>query len=48
LGCEERKRQAPAQGRGDGVAMKQINAFPLIAMLVVVLFLIAWAGGYLQ
>jgi len=26
--------------------MKQINAFPLIAMLVIVLILIAMFGGY--
>ena len=28
-------------------AMKQINAFPLIVMLIVVVLLIAWFGVYL-
>jgi biopolymer transport protein ExbD len=28
-------------------SMKQINVFPMIAMLVVVLLIIAWLGGYL-
>jgi len=27
--------------------MKQINVFPMIAMLVVVILIIAWLGGYL-
>jgi len=27
--------------------MKPINPFPLVAMLLVVVFLIAWMGGYL-
>jgi len=27
--------------------MKPINAWPLIACLLIVLFLIAWWGGYL-
>jgi len=27
--------------------MKPINPFPLVAMLLVVLFLIVWMGGYL-
>jgi len=27
--------------------MKPINAWPLIALLICVLFLIAWWGGYL-
>jgi biopolymer transport protein ExbD len=48
LGGEQRNRWTPAQGRGDGDAMKQINVFPMIALLVVVLFLIAWLGGFLQ
>jgi len=26
--------------------MKQINVFPMIAMLVIVLVIIAWLGGY--
>jgi len=28
--------------------MKPINAWPLIACLLIVLFLIAWWGGYLS
>jgi len=28
--------------------MKPINAWPLIALLICVLFLIAWWGGYLS
>jgi hypothetical protein len=32
---------------GNG-AMKPINAFPLIAMLVIVVLLIALFGGYFQ
>jgi len=28
--------------------MKQINAWPLIILLVAVLFLLAWFGGYLR
>jgi hypothetical protein len=31
----------------SGDAMKQINVFPLVMLLIVVLFLIAWFGGYL-
>jgi len=27
--------------------VRQINVFPMIAMLVVVLLIIAWLGGYL-
>jgi len=27
--------------------MKPINPFPLIMLLIIVLFLIAWLGGYL-
>jgi len=27
--------------------MKPINPFPLIMLLVIVVFLIAWLGGYL-
>ena len=30
------------------IRVKQINAFPLIAMLIVVVLLIAWFGGYLS
>jgi hypothetical protein len=38
----------PDQVRHDGVRlMKPIDAWPYIAMLIVVLFLIAWLGGYL-
>jgi hypothetical protein len=28
-------------------AMKPINAWPLIALLIIVLFLVAWLNGYL-
>jgi hypothetical protein len=35
-------------GAGQEPDMKQINAFPLIMLLVIVLFLIAWFGGYFQ
>jgi len=27
--------------------VRQINVFPMIAMLVVVILIIAWLGGYL-
>ncbi len=39
----------PEQVRHDGKgrAVKPISPFPLIAMLVVVVFLILWSGGYL-
>jgi biopolymer transport protein ExbD len=29
----------------EGSAMKQINVFPMVILLVVVVFLIAWLGG---
>jgi len=28
--------------------MKQINVFPMLMMLIVVVVLIAWLGGYLS
>jgi hypothetical protein len=28
--------------------MKQLNVFPLVMLLIAVLFLIAWLGGYLS
>jgi hypothetical protein len=31
----------------DGCRMKQINVFPMLIMLIVVLVIIAWFGGYL-
>ena len=34
-------------GGPAGLTMKPINPFPLVAMLLVVVFLIAWMGGYL-
>jgi hypothetical protein len=30
-----------------GIAMKPLNAWPMVALLLVVLFLILWLGGYL-
>ena len=32
---------------GGLTVMKQINPFPLIAMLVIVAFLVLWLNGYL-
>ena len=29
------------------IRMKQINVFPMLMLLIAVLFLIAWLGGYL-
>jgi hypothetical protein len=38
----------PAQGRDDGDnPMKTMNAFPLIMMLILVLLVLAYLGGYL-
>jgi hypothetical protein len=37
----------PGLRRGTAV-MKPINAWPLIILLVAVLFLLAWFGGYLR
>jgi hypothetical protein len=30
------------------IRMKQLNAWPLLMLLIAVLFLIAWLGGYLR
>ena len=38
------KLRAPGYPAGQG--MKQINVFPMVIMLIVVVLLIAWFGGY--
>jgi hypothetical protein len=38
---------ALAHDRENGCAMKPINPWPMIAMLVVVIFLYLWLNGYL-
>jgi hypothetical protein len=45
---EVKNRRIPAQGRDDGDnPMKTMNAFPLIMMLILVLLVLAYLGGYL-
>ena len=34
-------------GLSRGTIMKQLNVYPLVMLLLAVLFLIAWLGGYL-
>jgi hypothetical protein len=38
-------RQAPDQVRGDGEQMKPINVWPMLILLIIVLFIIFWLGG---
>jgi hypothetical protein len=35
-------------GNFRGAAVKPINPFPMIMMLIIVLLLMAWLGGYLS
>jgi hypothetical protein len=38
----QRRKEGPGSSPGDGSAMKQINVFPMVIMLIAIILLVIW------
>jgi hypothetical protein len=48
LNQRSREKRIAAKPQDNGEAMKPINIWPMLMLLIVVVLLIAWLGGYFR